>query len=684
MARTGIGQSHDRDDLPYRQIHLDFHTSPAIPGIGAKFDAAAFARTMAAANVDSVTVFAKCHHGYLYYDTKRPERHPQLAPDLNLLGEQVDALHARGIRAPIYISLQVDQYAGHTHPEWIVRMPDGETRDGGGPFNAGWYVMDMSSPYQDYLVEQTTEILAKFKPVDGVFFDMCWSQRSATRWAIDGMRARGLDPADGADQRAYADAVALEYMARFRKMVKATSPDARVYYNSRPMAQLPGDVPHLDHIEIEALATGGWGYAFFPKYARYARTFGRPYMGMTARFHRHWGDFGGHKPYAALEYETSQMMAHGARCSIGDQMNPDGTLDALAYADIGRAYQRVKDREPWLRDTKPLVDVGLMLLGAGLPGAREEDGEKLTAAENGAVRLLSQLRGQFNTIDTTSSLDGYRLIVLPDCVRVDAALARRLQAFVKQGGRILATGYSGLTEDGRALTLAMLPITPVGPSPLTTTYFRFRREAGTEIGTPAFRAADHVMYDRGLRVTAAKGAYVLASVVEPYFERAWDHFCSHGQTPPKARASKYAAAVAGDQDRAAYISYPVFSAYARHASPACRTLVAAVLHRLLPEPMLTADGPAGLETSVTRQHVGKSERTIIHLLHYSPQRLAPDLDIVEDIIPLHDVTISLKQTRAPRRVTLEPRGQRLDFDHADGRTRVTVPRVNGHAMVVFE
>ncbi len=669
-------------DLPYRQIHLDFHTSSAIPGIGSKFDATIFARTMAEANVNSVTVFAKCHHGHLYYDTKRPDRHPRLKAGLNLLGEQVAALHAHGIRAPVYISVQVDQYAGHEHPEWIVRMPDGEVRDGGGPFKAGWCVMDMSSPYQDYLCEQTNEILRRFKPVDGVFFDMCWSQRSATRWAIDGMRVRGLDPQCEADRRHYADEVAHAYMARLRKLVKASSPHARVYFNSRPMAVLPGDIQHLDHVEIEALPTGGWGYAFFPKYARYARTFDKPCMGMTARFHRHWGDFGGHKPYAALEYETSQMMAHGARCSVGDQMNPDGTLDPLAYRDIGRAYQRVKEREPWLKDARPVVEVGLMLLGAGLPGVDE----KLTAAENGAVRMLSQLRCQFNTIDPASSFEGYRLIVLPDHVRIDAALARRLRAFVKKGGRLLASGVSGLAEDGRSLTLPWLPITLCGPSPFTTTYIRFSRGVLDVGHDPAFIAADHAMYERGCRVTAARGGRALAFVVEPYFERAWDHFCSHGQTPPKPRASRFAAAVAGRQ--AVYISYPIFTAYAEHACPAYRVLVAAALRRLLPDPILEADGPTGLETSVMRQvtgsrGAGSRGRTIVHLLHYAPERRGPQLDIVEDIVPLHDVTLSLKLPVKPRCVKLEPQGQSLAFAHVRGRAQVTVPRIHGHEMVVF-
>src|SRR5687768_10764501 len=67
-------------ELRFRQIHLDFHTSQHVKGIGADFDPEAFVATLKKASVDSVTCFGRCHHGYIYYDTKKfPERrHPHL------------------------------------------------------------------------------------------------------------------------------------------------------------------------------------------------------------------------------------------------------------------------------------------------------------------------------------------------------------------------------------------------------------------------------------------------------------------------------------------------------------------------------------------------------------------------------------------------------------------------------
>jgi len=647
--------------LRTRQIHLDFHTGPAIPDVGAKFDARQFARAMKRAHVNSVTVFAKCHHGHLYYNTARPERHPGLAKRLNLLGEQIEALHREGIGAPIYISVQCDEYAANTHPEWIAQNADGSpVRRPPGIFTPGWQILDMSSPYQEFLAEQTREILRLFKPVDGIFFDMCWDQPSTSKWALAGMLKVNLNPESEADRAAYARKVSIDYMRRFHRMVKASSRGATVYFNGRKLDQLAGDISQLTHVEIEALPTGGWGYLYFPRQVRHVRTLGKPYLGQTARFHKSWADFGGLKPYAALEYETSLTMAQGAACSVGDQMHPRGVLDNAAYELIAKAYARVEAREPWLEGAVPLAQIGVLQTSA-----------ESMRIEDGVTQMLIQLKHQFEIIAHDADFSRHELLILPDATQLLPETVKRLGTFLRRGGAMLATGTSGLWDAGRQ-ALPQLGIRPEGFSPFTASYVRFGEEIAA--GIPD---TDHVIYDRGLRVRATPGAEKLASVVEPYFERSWQRFCSHRQTPPD-RISPYAAAV--QRKNVGYIPFMVFDGYANHGNLACRWLVEKLLDRLLPEPLIRCKAPAMAEASVLRQ----GRRTIVHVLHYCPQRRTPTLDIVEDIVPLLDVEISLMAKRKPVRVYLAPERKPLEFSHVGGRTRVVVPRIDGHAMVVFE
>ena len=190
--------------VPFRQIHLDFHTGPQIPGVGERFDPVDFAAAMVAAKVNSVTLFAKCHHGHLYYDTASPARHPHLARPL--LEGQIAALHEHNIRTPLYLSVQCDEYAANQHPDWIALNTDG-SHVGQKPLAAEyftWQILDMSSPYADYLADQISEVMTRFRPVDGIFLDMCWDQPSVSNWAKKGMVDAGLDPADSADRAVYA------------------------------------------------------------------------------------------------------------------------------------------------------------------------------------------------------------------------------------------------------------------------------------------------------------------------------------------------------------------------------------------------------------------------------------------------------------------------------------------------
>jgi hypothetical protein len=644
-----------------RQVHLDFHTSPAISEIGEEFNARQFATTMKRAHVNSVTVFAKCHHGHLYYTTSRPERHPGLRHGFDLLGAQIEALHREGIRAPVYLSVQCDEFAANAHPEWIARNPDlKEVKGADGVFKAGWQILDMSSPYQEFLVEQTLEVLTRFKPMDGVFFDMCWDQPSTSKWAIAGMEKHKLNPESEDDRAKYAHQVSLRYMRRLHDLVRAHSKNGSIYFNSRPLNGLESDLPFLTQTEIEALPSGGWGYMYFPRNVRFVRTFSKPYLGMTARFHKGWADFGGLKQYAALEYETSQMMAHGAGCSIGDQLHPRGALDAAAYELIGQVYERVKVREPWLVGAKPVAEIGVLMQPQG-------------GTDEGVTRMLTQLKQQFNFISESSDWDEYELLVLPDSISVSKDMATRIRRHIASGKAVLATGTSGLSQEGKEVILKELGIKPAGFSPFTATYVRFGRDI--ERGIPRM---DHVMYDRSVRVVAARGARSLATVVEPYFERSWIHFSSHFQTPPD-KPSRFSAAVL--KGRVAYIPYPVFGSYANHANLACRGLVSALLNKILPDSLLRVVAPSSTEATVTRQ----GKRTIVHLLQYCPERRGKDLDLIEDIVPLYNVELSVKFHKKPSEVyRLDPAPEPIDFDYHDGRVNLVVPKILGHEMVVLE
>jgi hypothetical protein len=651
-------------------VHLDFHTGPDVPDVGADFDADSFARPFADAHVDSVTVFAKCHHGHLYYRTDRPERHPSLPPDLDLLGDQVAALHEAKIRAPIYLSVQCDEYAADHHPEWVALTADLAQvhRPALGAFQAAWQILDMSSPYQDYLVEQLEEVLDRFAPVDGIFLDMCWDQPSLSQWARAGMRAESLDPADAADRDAYARLVALRYMARLSALVEpalVTGSSTGTWFNSRPKANLVEERKFLHHIEVESLPTGGWGYSYLPFVGRLVRNLGLPVLSQTGRFHRSWGDGASLKAEAALKYECCQIFAHGLSNGVGDLLGPRAVPNAAVYQRIGSVFRYIEACEPFVETSQRLTEVALV--------ADVSQGDEPPDGVIGAVRALQRLRQQFDVVPLDGPLEPYRLVVVSEATRLGAGLAGRLRQHVAGGGALVISAGAADDDHERARLLEDLGVKMEGHWPYDPVFLGLSRPGlvgpapGIDVRVPGTSA----------RLVPLEGTEVLVDLVLPYFQRSYQHFSGHSYTP--AAQSSGHGAVLG-HGRVIVLAVPLFSAIASDANPEYLAVLGACFARLLPSPLLRADGPAHLETALVRT----DRHHAVHLLSFIPARLGTDLDLVFDPVPVVGCHLSVRMEAAPSRVRLQPEGRDLEFGYENGYASTKVTVLGGHTLVVFE
>jgi hypothetical protein len=684
VSPTGLAGSGVQ--LPFRQVHLDFHTSPLIEGIGEDFDAEQFARTLREAHVDSVTCFAVCHHGLSYYPTTIGTMHPHLKRDL--LGEQVEACHRQGIRVPAYITVVWAEEQANQHPEWRQIRKDGipAGRRPLGPIGLYvWQWLCMNSPYADHVAAVAEEVVRRY-PVDGVFFDIVMTVQPGCicRFCLRGMRAAGLNPQDDADLRRHALSVERRFMERLSGLVRGLRPDLTIFFNSRlrlsgdPEAGIRPEGRYYSHWEIESLASGGWGYGHFPLYNRFYQTLPQPRLGMTAAFHQSWADFGTVKSQAALDYECFRMLAGGAACSIGDQLHPRGALNAETYRRIKATYAAVAAKEPWCRDAEPLAEIGILLRPGVESGARTSGLE----SEQGAARMLQELGMQFAVLDREADFGPYRVIIAPDSVRLDADLTARLRTYMEGGGSLLLSHESGLRADGQGSPLeGWMGIDYLGPARDDMEFLR--PTGGLESEIPAM---DHVLYERGSAVRAREGTQVLATLVPPYFSRTWEHFSSQSQTPPNPTAPHERDAITLRQP-VAYVSHPIFRAYQLHGYPVYRQIVAALLQRLVPEPLVRANLPTTAEVTLLRQAAdgeARPERLVCHILHYVPQRRTPDLDLVEDLLPLHDLALAVRTGWTPRAAYLAPEQADLQVVMEGAYAQIRLPRVDGHAIVVLE
>ena len=72
---------------------------------------------------------------------------------------------------------------------------------------------------------------------------------------------------------------------------------------------------------------------------------------------------------------------------------------------------------------------------------------------------------------------------------------------------------------------------------------------------------------------------------------------------------------------------------------------------------------------------------MLHLLHYIPERRGQAFDVIEDVIPIFDLSISVRNDMGIEKVLAVPSGVELESRKRDGRIEFTLPELSGHQMV---
>ena len=286
--------------------------------------------------------------------------------------------------------------------------------------------------------------------------------------------------------------------------------------------------------------------------------------------------------------------------------------------------------------------------------------------------MLLELKHQFNLIYPDTDLTDYKVVILPDRGVLDARLEKALKSFLAKGGAVVAS-YQASLQAGR-FRCPGLPVAYVGENPSKPCYLDLGKELGQ--GWPASK---FVFYEASTFVKPVAGAVALGRLVRSYFNRTYDRFCSHNQTPYDKVTGYPVAVVKG---RVAYISAEVFKAYREHSYSLYKSIVARVLEQVFPQPLVQASAPAAMEISVNRQT--KPKRLIAHLVNFQPQRRHINVEWIEELYPVRDIRLAVRTGQQPTAVSLVPSGQALPYTMVDGYCHLVVPEVKSHTLVAFD
>ena len=666
--------------LRYRQVHLDFHTSEYCTNVGSAFDADAFAKTLQAARVNSINLFAKCHHGYSYYPTKVGTTHPHLKFDL--LGAQIEALHKRDILCPIYYSILWDELAGRQHPEWIIVNKEGTLASRRPLSDAwGWTTLDVSSGYLEYVLAQVEELIALY-PVDGFWFDICFPMPNYSPWGKAQMLASGVNPESDAEAWEFARRKQETFFATVTTFIHDRRPDATIFYNGTMHRDMRRVQHFMTHLEVESLpTTGQWGYLHYPIMGRQARTYGKDFLGMNGRFHMSWGDFGGLKTRDQLDYECGTIVAAGGKICVGDQLNPNGVLDPAVYRLIGQSFARIEALEPWLQDATPAAE--LCILSTREAGSHDTDNAKHSPDAEGAAQMLIELGYQFDIVDEAADLGHYAAVLVPDGTALDDALLQRLRDYLVAGGRLVLSGAATLDPVTGAFQLETIPADYVGPAPTRPSYIRPDSQMIARGTSELADDYDYAFYGQAHVVRPHAGATTYGELRRALFNRNWDHFMGHQHAPV---GDSLHAPLAVQLGHVLYFAAPLFSGYCAYDYWAYRAMAESILTGFLPPRLLEPQTPGWVEFSLHRQAAGEARptREIVHVVCYHPRRTQQPIVHVDQSALTAGLSFRLRSGRQPSRVYLAPNKELVDFVYEAGHVTVALPPIGIHTVVVVE
>lgn len=652
-----------------RKIHLDFHTHPDTRGIGAGFNADAFADTLARAHVNYLATPGKCHFGNIYYASKVGRTHPQLA-DPEMFPATVRACAKRGIKVQAYWTLGLDAHAAHLHPDWRQRYADGAYG------NWGHYLhMCFASPYIDKMViPEIVECIERCPGLAGFWFDIALYVDGAfyaTGFETVARERLGDQAADVTARWWLARQIIRERCIELDAAIKARLPGAENYFNSLVVPGEPQNLPLQPLQEVENPILFG-GPEKMTAHVRWLRGRGARTIGLVSRFQGPWSDPGTLRTPDQMRFDVARTVALGCDVSMGDHRYPDGHLEPEVYRRLAPIYEQVAKADAWLAGARPCREAVLLapLCSGSGKGLLFPDLAPSTLA---AARVLEELGIQFDIASTADELPAADLVVWPGDEPGSPELLARLAQHVKRGGALLGM-HAALTGAEDLFGAQSLPWTPAKTEAVSG-MASIGHVAGSAAsadtcgpteqflallpacGGPEF---PHILLQPTRRIAAAADAAVLAEFRQPIAAK-----------PPFAGVAAIGPAIV-QKSRVIYCAPALFAEHAESGSPLLREFIGTLCGRLQAKRLVRHDGGTSVAAHLHRTRQGYN----LHLVHWAMERWHKQLNPVAEFPTIGPITVELDIPEPVVEVALLPGGETLSFRMVAGRCVFSVPRLH--------
>ena len=368
------------------------------------------------------------------YPTDLPYHYRNTFMKGDLVGTVLERLHKEGIRVIGRFDFsKINEKFAAAKPEWLYVSEKGQHVN----YNGQVHTCVSGGYQQEYMFEILGEAVDRY-PLDGVFFNMIGYQRSDYSGNYHGLcqcqackdkfrEFAGMELPRTQDDKSPVYRKYLEFtrmmsdrqFTRVSAFLKAKRPDLAI------CTYTPTGVDIIRKESNTPLSTGTYRDTDNAKAT--LLTAGRRQLANCAVYfidipYRHAAV----SPYLTVR-RIWQHMVNGAWLDFYC-IGPLGSQEDRTGLDLtSQLYRFHAANERWLKPAKPAGEVALVRRGG-----REYDGLLQILCEN-------QVAFELTTLDE-SSLQAYRLVIVPDAGGLDKKDCTTLDAYAAAGGRLLLTG----------------------------------------------------------------------------------------------------------------------------------------------------------------------------------------------------------------------------------------------------
>ena len=276
--------------------------------------------------------------------------------------------------------------------------------------------------------------------------------------------------------------------------------------------------------------------------------------------------------------------------------------------------------------------------------------------------ILCDLHCQFDVVTLAADWSKYKVLVLPDSVKISPEVEKRLHEYIAKGGKIISSGDSGMKVNSEEF-LNEWDLTVVGNAP-DPTYFVDKDGMKMSI------------YAAGklLESPNNKTVYQLA---EPLIEHIFDGIYPEYYNPPGSVIDHPFLSV---NDKVAHFSFNIFNGFKEYAAASLRDAFADALEIMHPDRLIKTENlPKFVRVYLTGLPSG---REVVHITAHIPEKRTDGCEVIEDDLTVLPSKIYVKTDKTA--AFSEPEHTALQIERQGGYLVINVPQFTGYELISLD